>query len=350
LNGYKTELKPGEPLLPQNTVSPQSFRTITESIKTGHPKSEIISPTPQITESKFGADHSNPEDFEADPDSTDVFLKPNYVDNKLTGFDLIPNEIQSILGTFDKYLKNSESKVKIIESVKQDSASNRNFITPELNQSQNIWFNDQTESDIKPNSGLAEISQNLNIGEKEQPKKEINLSEAENNVSVNFDKFWENSSKDQKIVETVQNNQSDPAKITEQINPHLLELAALADKKNEKQTLKMRLHPAELGTVEIKLERNSSGTLNAYFQTETEGARAALTNNLDQLRDSLQNAGWQIGQMEITNGSLSSTADHHRENRSRQSESVENYNFSRSSETPDDLEQNNSNRLLSLLA
>jgi len=114
--------------------------------------------------------------------------------------------------------------------------------------------------------------------------------------------------------------------------------------------LKLRLHPAELGAVEIKLERNNSGTLNAYFQTETDGARAALSQNLEQLRDSLQNAGFQIGQLEITNGSNSSTANQHRENHSRHSETVENYNFSRSSETPDDLESNASNRLLSLLA
>ena len=112
----------------------------------------------------------------------------------------------------------------------------------------------------------------------------------------------------------------------------------------------MRLHPADLGSVEIRLEKNNAGTLNAYFRTETDGAKQALTQNLEQLRDSLQNAGWQIGQMEITNSSSSSTAGQHHQNNPRQSESVENYNFSRSSDKPDDLEQNSSNRLLSLLA
>ncbi|MEP6901840.1 MAG: flagellar hook-length control protein FliK [Actinomycetota bacterium] len=325
LNGYKTELKPGAPFPPQNN---ELFRT----------------------ESKFGGDDSNPQNFEFESDSTGVFLKPKEVDNQSKGFDLRPNELQPILGTFDKYLKSSESQIKVIESGTQTSDSASNFINPELNQSPNSRLAAQIQSETKPKSGFAEIAQNLNTIEKEQPKAEIKSSDAENNYSFKFDKVLETVSKDQKTVETVQNNQSDPAKIAEQINPHLLELAALTAQKNEKQTLKMRLHPAELGTVEIILERNSSGTLNACFQTETEGARQALTKNLDQLRDSLQNAGWQIGRMEITNGSLSSTADGHRENPSRQSESVENYNFSRSSETPDDLEQNNSNRLLSLLA
>ncbi len=354
LNGYKTELKPNEPFPTQNntvlraennpnteksdlanmalikqaqkpetlTVLPQSLRTVTESLKAVQTKSEIISPPPPITGSTIGGDNSTPADFETAKDSIDtIVLKPNFVDNKLTGFNLIPNEIQSKLGTFETSQKSSEPVEKIIDPLKQDSASR-----------------------------LEEIFQNLNTGEKEQPKGEIKKTENEFNVSVNFDKFLENVSKDQKTVETVQSNQADPAKIAEQINPQLLELAALTDRKNEKQTLKMRLHPAELGTVEIKLERNSSGTLNAYFQTETEGAREALTNNLDQLRDSLQNAGWQIGQMEITYGSLSSTANQHRENASRQSESVENHNLDRSSEKPDDSDQNSSNRLLSLLA
>jgi flagellar hook-length control protein FliK len=70
----------------------------------------------------------------------------------------------------------------------------------------------------------------------------------------------------------------------------------------------MRLHPAELGTVEIRLERNDAGVLEAHFKTDTDAARHFLTQGLDALRHSLQNAGWQVGRVEISTGAFSSNS------------------------------------------
>jgi flagellar hook-length control protein FliK len=112
----------------------------------------------------------------------------------------------------------------------------------------------------------------------------------------------------------------------------------------------MRLHPAELGTVEISLERSSSGTLTAHFRTENEGARQALTNNLEQLRDSLQKSGWQVGQLDVSSNQSSSTTDQNREHRSRQNEWAGGRTFGHLSDKPGDLEQDPSSRLLNLRA
>jgi hypothetical protein len=95
------------------------------------------------------------------------------------------------------------------------------------------------------------------------------------------------------------------AEMLEQIRPALIQLAAAAANEG-KQILKMRLHPAELGTVEIRLEKNDSGVLEAHFRTDTDSAKHFLTQGLAQLRDALQNAGWQVGKMEISSSSFSS--------------------------------------------
>jgi hypothetical protein len=98
--------------------------------------------------------------------------------------------------------------------------------------------------------------------------------------------------------------------VLEQVTPKMMELAAsvVATVSGEKQIMKMRLHPAELGTVEIHLEKDASGTLSAHFKTDNEASRQILNKNLDQLRDALNNAGIQVGQMDAS-GKLSTSSD-----------------------------------------
>ena len=171
-------------------------------------------------------------------------------------------------------------------------------------------------------------------------------------MAAQFDKFWQSEAIGNKELKmdagalTLQNAKE----ILDQVKPGLLELAALTAKKNEKQAMKMRLHPAELGAVEISLERNSSGALSAHFRTESEGARQVLTNNLDQLRDSLQKSGWQVGQLDVSSNPSSSTADQNREHRSRQNDVTGDHTFDHRSEKPEELEQDSSSRLLNLRA
>jgi hypothetical protein len=110
--------------------------------------------------------------------------------------------------------------------------------------------------------------------------------------------------KNELAMETVRSVLPKVTAMLEQIAPKMMELAA-ATISHGKQVLKMRLHPAELGTVEITLERNEAGVLDAHLKTSNDTARDILSKGLDQLRDSLQNAGWQIGQMEISTGHFS---------------------------------------------
>ena len=157
------------------------------------------------------------------------------------------------------------------------------------------------------------------------------------------------------ISETTASPNAEKAFI-EQIEPRLLELAGLTMQTGEKQILKMRLHPAELGMVEIRVEKSKSGKITAHFQTETESAKQILTANVEQLRDSLQKAGWQVEQMEISaDSNTSSNGSEDRENHTRQTETAENTavkanNFDGNSENKGDLRENKLNRLLSLRA
>ena len=64
--------------------------------------------------------------------------------------------------------------------------------------------------------------------------------------------------------------------------------------------MKMRLHPAELGNVEITLEKNSSGAITARFQTESEQTRQILDQGLEHLRTALEHAGFQVAELHIS--------------------------------------------------
>lgn len=218
-------------------------------------------------------------------------------------------------------------------------------------QSQEVSVNEsaQTESGIKiTETHSSNSSQEFTFSEK--PKQDSKFNESENDLTINFDRIFENVIKKKEGVEATPKPQTEPAKIAEQINPRLLEMATSVEKKDEKEILKLRLHPAELGTVEITLERDSSGVLNAHFKTETEGAREVLSNGLEMLRESLQKAGWEVGQMDISNGSNSSTNNQNRQNQQQKSEWIENFIFNRSAEQPDESENNSPTRLLNLLA
>lgn len=161
---------------------------------------------------------------------------------------------------------------------------------------------------VKASVNTNESSLNLNQPQAEIPKnKEQIKSDADNLSAVeNFDKVL--SSKVAKESSSSSLADMRAEKVFEQIEPKVLQLLTLQSHENEKKILKMRLHPAELGTVEIRLEKDAvSGKLNAHFQTESETTKQILTQSLDQLRDSLQNSGWQIEQLEISCNSFSSS-------------------------------------------
>jgi len=87
--------------------------------------------------------------------------------------------------------------------------------------------------------------------------------------------------------------------------------------KESKDILKMRLNPAELGHVEIELARDSAGTISAHIRTETESAQHILIEGLNELRDSLRDAGVEVGNLEVSTSSTSSGEKDGRGNESR---------------------------------
>lgn len=112
--------------------------------------------------------------------------------------------------------------------------------------------------------------------------------------------------------------------IIKQIEPQIIEKARFVNINEEKQLLKLRLNPAELGGVEVSLERDAGGNISARFQASTETARNILIESLGQLRDSLQNSGLKVDNLEVSSDLAASNGNQNRDQQSRQAEQVEN--------------------------
>jgi flagellar hook-length control protein FliK len=247
--------------------------------------------------------------------------------------------------------ENKNSEADFDEVTKSNVQNHELSINQKQNETQKVVINEsvQTKTNVKiSETSLSKSSPYFNLSDKSEQEKKFN--DPQNDLTVNFDKIFDNIIKKKETVEATSKTQTEPTEIAEQVTPELLQMAGLVEKKNGKEILKLRLNPAELGTVEITLEKNSSGVLSAHFKTENESARQALSNGLEQLRDTLQNNGWNIGQMEISNGSSSSTNHQPQQHNQQKSEWIENFSFNRSSEKPDDSENNSPARLLNLLA
>ncbi len=177
---------------------------------------------------------------------------------------------------------------------------------------------------------------------------------AENDFSFNFDKFLTSAAKQSKTIENAPKTPFENHRIFEQVEPQVLQIISSMNIENEKKSMKMRLHPAELGAIEIKLEKNAEGKIVAHFQTETEATRQNLAQNIEHLRDSLQNAGWQVEQLDVTCQQFSPNGGDQNANHS-QTEKIERQSekqtaVGRDSEEKNDLKPNELNRLLSVHA
>lgn len=135
---------------------------------------------------------------------------------------------------------------------------------------------------------------------------------------------------------------SNSSEISEQISSHLVQVAARAEEKKEKQILKMRLHPAELGTVEIQLEKNSNGVLEAKFTTQTDRAGEALSENIEQLRNTLEKAGWNVGTIEVSTNTTSGQFSQNQQNPNQNGNKDTFYNSFSTKEFEDSKQNSNS--------
>lgn len=118
--------------------------------------------------------------------------------------------------------------------------------------------------------------------------------------------------------------------------------------------VRLRLNPEELGTVEIRLETTKTGEINAKLSAEHDTTRQMLTANLAQLRENLQNNGWEINRLEVVGEGFSANADSQQSNRQTPSETSREKNrppFSASNEADGAVSASNSNqKILSVLA
>lgn len=263
---------------------------------------------------------------------------------------------QTNLSSITENTTNSSTKTEIREEIKSENIVKNDLISdvqPETapNETKQTVINsrvtDKTPVEVVNPTDSTVITE-------EKPSFEPKLPKLFREVSEIFaveDKKVANS---QKTTEVVLAEEIKQKEIIEQIKPKILEFAQLTNKKSEPQILRMRLRPAELGTIEVKLEKNANGTLNAYLKTETESARQTLAGNLEQLREALQNSGWQVGKLELSGNSFLSNGNESRENPSRQFEMAENQtspgSFSQNSTITDSSEEISGNRLVNLRA
>lgn len=94
--------------------------------------------------------------------------------------------------------------------------------------------------------------------------------------------------------------------ILDQVGAAFTDLALGKKETGEKRTLKIRLSPAELGTVEITLAKNANGMIDAHFQTDNPKTQHVLQESLAQLRESLERSGMQVGSLNTSCTSFSS--------------------------------------------
>lgn len=85
------------------------------------------------------------------------------------------------------------------------------------------------------------------------------------------------------------------------VNQTVQPIIALAEMvaRRETRSIRMRLHPEDLGEIEINISRDSAGRLSARVSTQHEAARQALNSELDALRSTLKDAGLNFERLDV---------------------------------------------------
>ncbi len=240
------------------------IRNKIEEIKEGIRKNEII--TKQIkekvntkfTEQKTGTEKSAEKLlFQQNDEKKDILKKP--VINKTEEFDkVIENRFKNI--------KNAENDIKKepdqISKTEKDVSAKEN---PAILKNESI-----KENPITSNF-------NLNL-EKEIASSEVKLDKAAN-IRQLYDQYQEISDKILNKVSNVINH--------------------LATKGGE--TITIRLQPPELGKIQIELVMKDN-TINAKINTENIAVKEVIMTNLDQIKASIENSGFNINKLDVEIG------------------------------------------------
>ena len=197
-----------------------------------------------------------------------------------------------------------------------------------LNSQESDFLSDYTvaqseDSSIKLTTQLPTNSANSDFVQTESGKTKSNGKITENQASELFESFVSNASDNSSVKNEAATN-ANREKVFAQLVAHLEpELFVFAGKTEKTNILKLRLRPAELGAVEINLEKSDSGKIRAHFHTETEAARQILVERLDELRDALQKSGLQIEKLDVSCEAFSPAgSNENRDNQSRQTETL----------------------------
>lgn len=161
-----------------------------------------------------------------------------------------------------------------------------------------------TQEFISPEDALLPLSEGKIAGKavlEEKPK-----MEAGRIAEAIFDKFAINANKAIRHADFEIPIDAEP--VVEQLGKPIMEITEGLLEDGEPVILKFRLKPAELGNVEIRLERNAAGKLNIAIQTENEPASRILHESFQQLRESLKDSGWQVNDLNVlTRSSLANS-------------------------------------------
>ncbi len=95
----------------------------------------------------------------------------------------------------------------------------------------------------------------------------------------------------------------------DQVGTQVMDFALRNTEISDKQSIKIRLKPEELGTVEITLAKGGDGTVEAHFHTDNPQTQHLLNETLAQLRESLENSGIKVGSLETSCSSAFDNGD-----------------------------------------
>ena len=295
------------------------------------PKKKFFFSLPQLFR-EVSAKLKFTEDKSAKPKITEIetkrFERPEnifeFTDDSQTPVERAANEIKRDLPKTDEPDVELRAKVEPISDLPTKAETIADLPNNKmLKQIENIEFIPAAKTKINTEvnkSSFEARSLKSDAGENKTNRKSM----PENVVSQVFERFSSAIGKESKIASSQPAILIESEKIFEQIASRLNgEISVFARKTEDANILKMRLRPAELGVVEVKLEKSESGKIHLHLQTESDATQQILTADLGALRESLQNAGWQIERLEISSGLLSSAGSENRENPSRQAETVE---------------------------
>lgn len=185
--------------------------------------------------------------------------------------------------------------------------------------------------------------------EKQEIVHSKNIDSSFNSDSTELNVVTKNLDAVSKFSSTIRNTESDTPKVLLQTIAALVAEAKTNLPNQEVRFIRFRLNPEKFGTLEIKIESDAQGRLNALLVAEKEIARRTLNDGMIQLRQELEKAGFQIERLSVSIGqNMNSNAQSNE--RKFSSEEFTNTSFSAPNEKQNNSESEVEDRLLSLRA